>query len=219
MRISAQQKQVGILTTAYQVLIWTIGGSLISVDTSAVYDYLSDFSSRQGLVVFHPLQQRCFFVIHVATPILLPPTGIHTRRIVVQEFSQGKLTMTKFLDLHPSTSEPLGITGLLHDGVIEVFKGFVSHPSRAAESNTDGCQIPSGPGQDGAHDPNSKVFTMVMFDIYRRKFFLDEYSLAIPLRGVHRQDQFLNQVFCWRNRVLLPVCVKFSKLHRELPSK
>jgi hypothetical protein len=219
MQISAQQNRVGILTTTYQVLIWTLGGALISVNISAVYDYLSDFSLRQGLVVFHPLQQGCFFVIYQASPKNLMAPNMHTCRIVVQEFSEGNLTMTKFLDLHPSAPESLAIPGLLHDGVIGVFKGFVSNPSRAAESGSDGPQTTSGSKQDEVHDLNSKVFTMVMFNIYQRRLFLDEYSLPGSLQGVRLQDEVLEQVFCWRNQILLPVYEKSLEFERILPGE
>jgi hypothetical protein len=206
-RLSAQKDQVGILTTTYQVLIWTIGGPLISVNTSAVNDHLSVFRLRQGLVAFHPLQKGCFFIIHEAWPGY-SVTERRICRIVVQKFNEGRLTITKYLDLFPSTPESLTIPGLFHDGVIGVFKGFVARPGIAADSNTPDLQTRSG--SDRAHEPGSNVFTIAMFDIYQMRFFLEEYSLPGPLPEPQFHHKTLEQAFYWRKQVLIPVYEKSS---------
>jgi hypothetical protein len=207
-RLSAQKNQVGIFTTTHQVLIWTIGGPVISVNTSVVNDHLSEFRLRQELVVFHPLQRGCFFVIHEAWLGHSVVTESGTCRIVVQKFNEGNLTMTKCLDLFPSTAESLTIPGLLHDGVIGVFKGYVARPGIAAGSNAHDLQTRSG--ADRAHDPDPNVFMMAVFDIYQMRFFLEEYSLPGPLPEPHLRNKTLEQAFYWRKQVLIPVYEKSS---------
>ncbi len=202
-RLSAQKSQVGIFTTTHQVFIWTIGGPLISINTSAITDQLSDFRLRQGLVVFHPLQKDCFFIVHEAWPGHAVVTDSRTCRIVVQKFNEAKLTMTKCLNISPSTPESLTIPGLLHDGVIGVFKGYIARSGIAADLNAHDLQTRSG--SDRAHDPEPNIFTIAIFDIYQMRFFFEEYSLPGPLPEPHLHNKTLEQAFYWRKQVLIPV--------------
>jgi hypothetical protein len=205
-RISAQKNQVGIVTTTHQVLIWSIGGALISVDPSAVHEFVSDFSIKQGLVVFHPLEEKCFYVIYEAWPRHLTSAKVQTNRVVAQEFIGGAQTMTKLLDLHLSTAEPLDLTGLLHDGVVGIHKNFLAQLWTTSESDTNEYQTNRRSGQTGPNDIHHKVFTVVTFDIYQRKFDLQEYCLS-----TRHPDQLLKSAFYWRNQVFFPVYGKPSE--------
>jgi hypothetical protein len=83
MRITAHQNLVGIFTTTKEILIWRIGGPLESVDNSGLNDYLANFYLTQALVVFHPLETSCFFVVYEATLEGTVIKGKHTYRIIV----------------------------------------------------------------------------------------------------------------------------------------
>jgi hypothetical protein len=213
-RISAQKNQVGIVTTAHQVLIWSIGGALISVDSSAVHGYLSDFLVKQGLVVFHPLEESCFYVIYEAWPKHSTTTKVHTRRVVVQEFMEREPTMTKLLDLYLSTAESLDLTGLLHDGVVGIHKGFLAQLSTTSGSDTGEYQTNSRPGQTETSDIHPKAFTMAAFDIYQSRFDLKDYCIS-----AHHPDQLLKSAFYWRNQVFLPVFGKPSEAKHPIERK
>jgi hypothetical protein len=203
MRITAQQDRVGIFTTTYHVLIWSIGGALISVDNSEIYGYLADFILRQGLVVFHPTDRNCFFVIYEAWPKPATNAGIHTRRIIVQEFTEGNLKITKLIDLEASSPGLSPITGLFHNDVVGIFKVFVPQPTAESIPNTIQTHNRSGENEPSGSGP--KEFVMVTFDIYRRRFVLERYSLPHTLRRGHQPGQALEQALYWRNQVLLPV--------------
>ena len=199
-RISAHKNQVGIVTTAHQVLIWSIGGALISVDTSAVHEYLPGFTIRQGLVVLHPLEQGCFYVIYEAWPKHFTSTNVHTRRVVAQEFMGGKPTKIKLLDLHLSRAESLDLTGPLHDGVVGIHKNFQAQLSTTSESDTGEYQGNGRSGQTETNDIHPTVFTMATFDIYQGRFALEDYCVSH-----HHPEEFLRSAFYWRNQVIVPV--------------
>ena len=202
MRITAKQNQVGIFTTTYSVLIWSIGGALISVETSVLSD-VTDFLLRQGLVVFHPIEQNLFFIIYEAWSKSGRDISTHTRRIIVQEFDEGKLKMTKVLDLLSSSAEPTPITGYLHDGVVGIFK--IAVPQSTAERDANTIQTHNRFGENATGGSKSRMFVMATFDVYQRRFVLEDYCLPDSLRGVHHADKALEQALYWRNQVLLPV--------------
>lgn len=172
---------------------------MISVDTSTVHEALPRFLAKEESVVFHPLEQSCFFVIFEARPerltsTTLPPSAYH--RLVVQEFIEGKPTMIKTLDLNVLTSSTLQLTGLLHDGIVGLCKAFLAQPSTAVESNKSEPQIHSRSVQTGTDDNHPNPFTMVAFDIYQKKFLLQDYCLSANSQGVSY----------WRDQIFYAVC-------------
>jgi hypothetical protein len=187
---------------------------LISVDTSAVHEYLPGFAIRQGLVVLHPLEQSCFYVIHEAWPKHSTSTNVHTRRVVAQEFMGGNPTKIKLLDLHLSTAESLDLTGPLHDGVVGIHKGFQAQLSTTSESDTGEYQRSSRSGQTETNDIHPTAFTMATFDIYQGRFALEDYCVSH-----HHPEEFLKSVFYWRNQVFVPVYGKPSEAKNPIERK
>jgi hypothetical protein len=198
---------VGIVTAGYQVLIWYIGdpgGPLKSIDNPGLQGYLAEYRLSQALVVFHPLEQDCFFVVYEAKLKRTVFDQKHTLRIFVQEFTQEELMATNTLDLISIWDQSLPIVGLLDDGVIGISKVFVHGSSTGVEAKA-AFESPHGPGQNERGHSKSKAVTMVTFDIYHRRFVLEDYCLPDSLRAVHRLDEVLEQAFHWRNQILLSV--------------
>jgi hypothetical protein len=213
-RVSAQKNRVGIVTTAHQILIWSIGGALVSVDTSTVHEYLPGFTIRQGLVVFHPLEQNCFYVIYEAWPKHFTSANVYTRRVVAQEFMGGKPTKIKLLDLRVSTPEPLDLTGPLHDGVVGIHECFQAQLSTPSESGTGGYQRSSRSRQTETNEIHPTAFTMATFDIYQGRFALEDYCISH-----HHPEDFLRSAFYWRNQIFVPVYGKPSEASNPIERK
>jgi hypothetical protein len=207
LRISAHRNQVGIVTAGYQILIWYLGepgDPLKSVDNSGLDNRLASVRLTQALVVFHPLEQDCFFVVYEIELKRVALSQNHTRRIVVQEFTKEKLMATKLLDLDSFGALSVSVIGLLHDGIVSVSKVFVGGPSTGSESSA-ALESRHGFGKSERGEPNSKAATMVIFDIYQRIFISEDYCLPDSLRAVHRLDEVLEQAFHWRHQILLPM--------------
>ncbi|KAE9372108.1 hypothetical protein N431DRAFT_236388 [Stipitochalara longipes BDJ] len=204
LRISAQKDQVGIVDTAYQVLIWTVGGPLRSVDTSILHESISEFRIGQGLVVFHPLNESCIFVVYEAwskhfTITKVDPYG--WCRVIVQEYVEGRAAVTKFLDLNSLIPGPLKPVGLVHDHRIEVHRSFLAQTSTGAEPSNGRLQSHGISGQTTNPDISPKPFIIVTFDIYQKKFISEEYY--IPIKP---QIPVLERVCQWRNQIFYPLC-------------
>jgi hypothetical protein len=73
--ISARGKQVGLITKSDEVLLWNIGGSLISIERPEIQTSGGSHSSPEA-IVFHPLIDGHFFVFYhdrADTGMLLTP--------------------------------------------------------------------------------------------------------------------------------------------------
>jgi hypothetical protein len=209
---------VGIVTARYQILIWYIGdpGSLLkSVDNPELNDHLVEFRLTQVLVVFHPLERDCFFVVYESKKKHAALTQKDTHRIIVQEFTEEKLMATKRLDLSSFKARSLPIIGLLDDGVVGISKLFVDKPSAGVESEA-AFESRHGYGQNDRGDSNSRAVIIATFDIYQRNFVLEDYCLPDSLRGVHCLEEILGEAFHWRQQILIPIYGKVLDVEHML---
>ena len=65
--MSARGKYVGLITKANEVLVWNFGGSLISVQRPEILEPENTYWSPEA-IVFHPLNERHFFIIYLNWP-------------------------------------------------------------------------------------------------------------------------------------------------------
>jgi len=203
LQISALKKEVAILGTRFQVFIWTIGGPLRSVDTSVLLESLSDFHISQGLVVFHPLNKNCIFVVFAAWSKHFTATKMHPRkpcRMVVQEYVEGGATISKLLDLDLAKPGPFDPVGELYDGLVGVHIGFLAQSCTADAPNNGGLEPRSTSDQTEKKDTFTKQFTIVTFDVYQRRFIWEDYYLPIDSRYL-----LLQRVYQWRNQIFCPL--------------
>jgi hypothetical protein len=108
------------------------------------------------------------------------------------------------LDLPPSEARSIPIIGLLHDGIIGISKFFISHPSTGAESNAGVAQWRGRVGPNESYYSCPKTFVMATFDIYQRRFVLEDYRLPGSLWGVQEWRIVLEQAFYWRKQIAFP---------------
>jgi hypothetical protein len=65
--MSARGKHVGLITKVNEVLVWNIGGSLISVERPEIQKSVGLYWSPEA-IIFHPLNEEHFFIFHHEWP-------------------------------------------------------------------------------------------------------------------------------------------------------
>jgi len=174
----------------------------MSVDTSVLFESLSDFRISQRLVLFHPLDKSCILVIYQAWSKYFTATKMHpfgTLRIVAQEYVDGKATTTKHLDLDSAIPGPFDPVRPLHDGLVGLHMGFLA-PSWTTDAPDSGeLDPPSTSDQTEKRDVSTKQI-MVTFDVYQRKFILEDYYFP-----VNPPYSLLQRIYPWRNQILCPL--------------
>ena len=81
--MSARGKHVGLITKANEVLVWNIGGSLISVQRPKIQESESTYWSPEA-IVFHPFNERHFFIVYHDWP----GTGTLLRELPLRTVSE-----------------------------------------------------------------------------------------------------------------------------------
>ncbi|KAG9238297.1 hypothetical protein BJ875DRAFT_437657 [Amylocarpus encephaloides] len=100
LRVSISHNQVAIITTASEVMIWTIGGSLKLMKTGKLPDTLAGFIEHTTPSIesasFHAHDKHNIYIVYRGSNLWVPKLGDqgHLPNIVIQEYLEGEWVAT-----------------------------------------------------------------------------------------------------------------------------
>ena len=161
---SVQHNRVGLVTSAKEVYVWTIGAQLRSIDSSAALDQLSGMFLDQAAVYFHPDDERRFFVIYMAFAASGKADYV---RLLVQEFDDAGVCSIQHIDIFNCTPYPSLLKPLIREQPIAILRvnPQCTMDLQPCTKQTEPCQHSSG-----ASKGLLETTTLVTYDIYTKEF-------------------------------------------------
>lgn len=216
--ISAQRKQVGIVTNSDEVLIWKVGGGLQSIITSNAAAELTELTKRPLAVAFHPDDEQSYFVVYTALNAVPPTNDKWRTTIVVQHCRKGTTDAFHIfhlvhsqLDLyyrHRFVSLEDGHIGIVMPHEVFFYEQETKEHSITSLPSPHPCKHQRNNPTEGDND-KLKLLLMVRFDTRRNTFSTESYHLSRDLQeylwiDLHRYFS-INQLHIWRDQTSVPM--------------